>query len=189
MKQRADYIVDRAARVSGAARSGLVCAFPDGAAQLENAVAGRPFVGVPWYTMHKIFARPARRAPLRRQRAGARGLDEARGRGRPPSTAPMTRRAVPAHARHRARRHERGARGRRGADRRPEVPRRSPAASATRRCSRRSPKGATRSTDCTPTRRSRKSSVSSGSSTLTATSAIAAPRASSGRRSSTDDRS
>ena len=29
---------------------------PDGATQLENAVAGRPFIGVPWYTMHKIFA-------------------------------------------------------------------------------------------------------------------------------------
>ena len=33
-----------------------MCAFPDGAAQLENAVAGRPFIGVPWYTMHKVFA-------------------------------------------------------------------------------------------------------------------------------------
>src|SRR4029434_9958210 len=31
-------------------------AFPDGTAQLENAIAGRRVVGVPWYTMHKIFA-------------------------------------------------------------------------------------------------------------------------------------
>src|SRR4029077_5824090 len=29
---------------------------PDGAAQLENAIAGRRFIGVPWYTMHKVFA-------------------------------------------------------------------------------------------------------------------------------------
>jgi hypothetical protein len=26
----------------------IVCAFPDAAMPLENAVAGRPFIGVPW---------------------------------------------------------------------------------------------------------------------------------------------
>jgi DUF1680 family protein len=56
MKQRADYIVGELQACQRASKSGLVCAFPDGATQLENAVAGRPFVGVPWYTMHKIFA-------------------------------------------------------------------------------------------------------------------------------------
>jgi len=56
MKQRADYIVDELQRCQRAGTSGLVCAFPDAAMQLENAVAGRPFIGVPWYTMHKIFA-------------------------------------------------------------------------------------------------------------------------------------
>ena len=56
MKQRADYIVDELQRCQKAGTTGLVCAFPDGATQLENAVAGRPFIGVPWYTMHKIFA-------------------------------------------------------------------------------------------------------------------------------------
>jgi uncharacterized protein len=56
MKQRVDYIVAELHACQTAARSGLVCAFPDGAAQLENAVAGRPFIGVPWYTMHKVFA-------------------------------------------------------------------------------------------------------------------------------------
>jgi len=56
MKQRADYIVDELQRCQNAGTGGLVCAFPDGATQLENAVAGRPFIGVPWYTMHKIFA-------------------------------------------------------------------------------------------------------------------------------------
>jgi uncharacterized protein len=56
MKRRVDYIVDELGACQRASRSGLVCAFPDGAAQLENAVAGRRFIGVPWYTMHKIFA-------------------------------------------------------------------------------------------------------------------------------------
>ena len=56
MKARADYIVDELQACQKATPGGLVCAFPDGSAQLDNAVAGRPFVGVPWYTMHKIFA-------------------------------------------------------------------------------------------------------------------------------------
>ena len=56
MKQRVDYIVGELQACQVASRSGLVCAFPDGAQQLQNAVAGRPFVGVPWYTMHKVFA-------------------------------------------------------------------------------------------------------------------------------------
>jgi uncharacterized protein len=56
MKQRVDYIVAELKACQQAAGSGLVCAFPDGARQLENAVSGRPFIGVPWYTMHKIFA-------------------------------------------------------------------------------------------------------------------------------------
>src|SRR5436190_2377159 len=56
MKQRVDYIVAELRACQTAARNGLVCAFPDGVAQLENAIAGRPFVGVPWYTMHKVFA-------------------------------------------------------------------------------------------------------------------------------------
>jgi hypothetical protein len=56
MKRRVDYIVNELHVCQEGARTGLVCAFPDGAMQLENAVAGRRFVGVPWYTMHKIFA-------------------------------------------------------------------------------------------------------------------------------------
>lgn len=35
---------------------GLVCAFPDGKAQFDNMVAGRPSTGVPWYTTHKVLA-------------------------------------------------------------------------------------------------------------------------------------
>ncbi len=56
MRERVDYIVAELRACQTASRSGLVCAFPDGPAQLENAVAGRPFVGVPWYTTHKVFA-------------------------------------------------------------------------------------------------------------------------------------
>ena len=56
MKERVDYIVGELHACQEAARSGLVCAFPDGATQLDNAVAGRPFVGVPWYTTHKVCA-------------------------------------------------------------------------------------------------------------------------------------
>jgi hypothetical protein len=51
--QRVDYVVDE---LKACQRDGLVCGFPDGATQLENSLSGKPFVGVPWYTMHKIFA-------------------------------------------------------------------------------------------------------------------------------------
>jgi DUF1680 family protein len=55
-KTRVDYIVAELGACQDAGASGLICAFPDGSAQLDNSVSGRPFVGVPWYTMHKIFA-------------------------------------------------------------------------------------------------------------------------------------
>jgi hypothetical protein len=55
-RERLDYIVSELRACQDAAGTGLVCAFPDGATQLENAVKGERFVGVPWYTMHKIFA-------------------------------------------------------------------------------------------------------------------------------------
>src|SRR5687768_700441 len=55
-KERVDYIVTELSACQDAAKSGLICAFPDGARQLENSVQGRDFFGVPWYTMHKIFA-------------------------------------------------------------------------------------------------------------------------------------
>jgi DUF1680 family protein len=56
MRERTEYIAGELRACQESSASGLVCAFPDGAAQLDNAVAGRRFVGVPWYTMHKIFA-------------------------------------------------------------------------------------------------------------------------------------
>ena len=55
-KERVDYIVTELRACQDAAKSGLICAFPDGARQLENSVQGREFHGVPWYTMHKVFA-------------------------------------------------------------------------------------------------------------------------------------
>ncbi|MEI6862733.1 MAG: beta-L-arabinofuranosidase domain-containing protein, partial [Verrucomicrobiota bacterium] len=39
-----------------AGKTGLVCAFPDNHVQIDNLVAGRRVTGVPWYTLHKIFA-------------------------------------------------------------------------------------------------------------------------------------
>ena len=55
-QQRVGYVVDELKACQDAGGTGLVFAFPDGAQQLENAVSGQRFVGVPWYTMHKIFA-------------------------------------------------------------------------------------------------------------------------------------
>jgi len=55
-RQRVNHIVDELHDCQQSARSGLVCAFPDGDAQLRNALAGRDVIGVPWYTMHKIMA-------------------------------------------------------------------------------------------------------------------------------------
>jgi hypothetical protein len=55
-QQRIGYVVDELKACQDAAGTGLVCAFPDNALQLENAAKSERFVGVPWYTMHKIFA-------------------------------------------------------------------------------------------------------------------------------------
>ncbi|MGA2230103.1 MAG: beta-L-arabinofuranosidase domain-containing protein, partial [Tepidisphaeraceae bacterium] len=55
-KQRCDYIVAELQECQVAGKTGLVCAFPDGATQFDNIAAGRRIVGVPWYTMHKIMA-------------------------------------------------------------------------------------------------------------------------------------
>lgn len=54
--RRAAYIVSELRACQQARGDGLVCAFPDGSKPLDDAVAGRSFAGVPWYTMHKVFA-------------------------------------------------------------------------------------------------------------------------------------
>ncbi len=56
MKQRVDYIISELKECQDAGKTGLICAFPDNAEQIDNIVAGRHTVGVPWYTLHKIFA-------------------------------------------------------------------------------------------------------------------------------------
>ncbi len=56
MKRRVEYIVGELKACQDAAKTGLVCAFPDNTAQIDNLVAGRRVAGVPWYTLHKIFA-------------------------------------------------------------------------------------------------------------------------------------
>ena len=55
-RQRVTHVVEELHACQQAAGNGLVCAFPDGDAQLRNTLAGRPVTGVPWYTMHKIMA-------------------------------------------------------------------------------------------------------------------------------------
>jgi DUF1680 family protein len=55
-KHRVDYIVDDLHECQVAGKSGLICAFPDGGAPLDEIRNTTRFVGVPWYTMHKIFA-------------------------------------------------------------------------------------------------------------------------------------
>ncbi|HJQ35088.1 MAG TPA: beta-L-arabinofuranosidase domain-containing protein [Pyrinomonadaceae bacterium] len=55
-KQRADYIVSELRECQDAGKTGLVCAFPDGQKPLDEILDARRFVGVPWYTMHKVFA-------------------------------------------------------------------------------------------------------------------------------------
>ena len=55
-KARVDYVVSELAECQKAGKTGLVCAFPDGAEQLERSLRGEEFAGVPWYTMHKVYA-------------------------------------------------------------------------------------------------------------------------------------
>ena len=55
-KHRVDYIVADLRECQIAGRTGLICAFPDGQAPLDQIRETTKFVGVPWYTMHKIFA-------------------------------------------------------------------------------------------------------------------------------------
>lgn len=55
-RRRVEYIVKELAACQQARGDGLICAFPDGAVQLENSLSGKPFTGVVWYTMHKLLA-------------------------------------------------------------------------------------------------------------------------------------
>jgi DUF1680 family protein len=55
-KERSDYIVSELRDCQEAGKSGIVVAFPDGEAPFHDIVDTQRFVGVPWYTMHKIMA-------------------------------------------------------------------------------------------------------------------------------------
>ncbi|MFW6206265.1 MAG: beta-L-arabinofuranosidase domain-containing protein, partial [Gemmatimonadota bacterium] len=55
-RERIDYMVEELAACQRAGGTGFIGAFPDGAEQLERAADGRRFVGVPWYTTHKVLA-------------------------------------------------------------------------------------------------------------------------------------
>lgn len=55
-KQRLEYIASELAACQRASESGLVCAFPKGPALVEAHLRGEKITGVPWYTLHKIFA-------------------------------------------------------------------------------------------------------------------------------------
>ena len=56
IKKRVDYIVAELKECQDAGKTGLICAFPDNSAQIDAMVAGKRATGVPWYTLHKIFA-------------------------------------------------------------------------------------------------------------------------------------
>lgn len=55
-KQRVDYIAAELAECQKASGSGLICAFPKGPALVAAHLRGEPISGVPWYTLHKVFA-------------------------------------------------------------------------------------------------------------------------------------
>ena len=55
-KQRIDYIASELAACQKAAGSGLVCAFPKGPALVAAHLRGDKITGVPWYTLHKVYA-------------------------------------------------------------------------------------------------------------------------------------
>jgi uncharacterized protein len=55
-KERVDYSVKDLRECQNAYQTGLICAFPDGQKPLDDIRNTTKFVGVPWYTMHKIFA-------------------------------------------------------------------------------------------------------------------------------------
>jgi len=55
-RQRVDYIAGELAACQKASGTGLVCAFPKGPALVAAHLRGEQITGVPWYTLHKIYA-------------------------------------------------------------------------------------------------------------------------------------
>src|SRR6185295_2707795 len=56
MKKRVEYILSELKLCQDAGKTGLINAFPDNATQIDNLVERQRATGVPWYTLHKIFA-------------------------------------------------------------------------------------------------------------------------------------
>ncbi|OAN57180.1 glycoside hydrolase family 127 protein [Sphingomonas sp. TDK1] len=55
-RARVDYIASELAACQDAAKSGLVTAFPEGASVVAAHLRGEKITGVPWYTLHKVYA-------------------------------------------------------------------------------------------------------------------------------------
>ncbi|MBV9549289.1 MAG: glycoside hydrolase family 127 protein [Alphaproteobacteria bacterium] len=55
-KDRVAYIVSELAACQQAAGSGLLSAFPEGHSLVTDFIAGKKISGVPWYTLHKVYA-------------------------------------------------------------------------------------------------------------------------------------
>lgn len=55
-RRRIEHIAIELAACQAAAGSGLVCAFPTGATVIAAHLRGEPITGVPWYTLHKMYA-------------------------------------------------------------------------------------------------------------------------------------
>ncbi|SDF73676.1 glycoside hydrolase family 127 protein [Terriglobus roseus] len=55
-KQRADYIVNELRDCQVAGETGLVSAFPEGNGLMATVLSGKKYTGVPWYTLHKVYA-------------------------------------------------------------------------------------------------------------------------------------
>lgn len=55
-KARVDYIVAELAECQKASGTGLVSAFPEGHKIVLDHIAGKRTTGVPWYTLHKVYA-------------------------------------------------------------------------------------------------------------------------------------
>jgi len=56
LKKRIDYIVGELKQCQDAGKTGCINAFPENTTQIENMVNGRGVVGVPWYTLHRVYA-------------------------------------------------------------------------------------------------------------------------------------
>lgn len=55
-RERVDHIAGELAACQKAAGTGLVCAFPKGPSLVAAHLRGEAITGVPWYTLHKVYA-------------------------------------------------------------------------------------------------------------------------------------